>query len=283
MNFFEFNLMLETYGLGQLFFYHRLGKYEDPNKPDYSIKNFFSTPYEVHGGSMYGPGLYGTTELEEQFHPNMKNYGEYVVRFMVDIKNNPFLCNDPQITPLIFGRYIPLYQQMIRLNVPLEKIINQGKKEIAKGTSPSSIYGNAMHRKHTHQFALPGIDLKDIEYFEIDKLFEMIKPWKFGIKGCIYKGDRDGKSVVVYDPNIVKIMDYVYAPITKEKPPINSFSDLAKGRQNKDYDMDAYHATRKNWQKPDPEWLKQRQAGINANQTKKQQIVNARYQRKHNL
>jgi hypothetical protein len=160
-------------------------------------------------------------------------------------------------------------------------VTGQGKKEIAKGANPYSIYGNAFRRKHTHQFALPGIDMKDIEYFEIDKLFEMVKPWKFGIKGCIYKGDRDGKSVVVYDPNIVKIMDYVYAPITKEKPEIKNFADLAKGRQDKDYDWDAFNKAKKNWQKPDPEWIKQRQAGIQANLDKKQQIVNARYQRKH--
>ena len=82
-------------------FYHRTGG-GDVNNCINTIKSILSTGFRKGVGSMYGSGLYGTTDRKSSFRKdNIDTYGLGLLKYLVPIKG--ILVFDYNLAGLIFG------------------------------------------------------------------------------------------------------------------------------------------------------------------------------------
>lgn len=176
------NLLIESIKAGTFTGYHRTN-IDDPKKFN---KGFKSDSVRV---GTYGPGLYMTYELEDQFKRGMaEKYGDTIVEF--EIKNiNKFLILDQAEAKKVYRYDISLIDQF-------KKILGGNFINFYKKNKERINYLNTFLKtnpKYTSESALTLSEIKNIEDY---------------IDGIIFTGEDIYKVLFVMDVNIANPIRY---------------------------------------------------------------------------
>lgn len=105
--------------------YHRTGKQTE--NPQQALEGIFSSGYQIGRGMAYGPGLYTTLTLEDQFASGMIGYGKYIVALKVENMKN-YLIFLPTIAKHIYNdNTITLAKQIKELGINISATEQQIK------------------------------------------------------------------------------------------------------------------------------------------------------------
>lgn len=168
-----------------------------------TVRQVFEQGYNIGRGAMYGPGLYLCYDLSSQFTDYMNRYGDYLVKFAVNI--DKFVNFDKLVTydaSTIKAILTKLYRHTKKLATARtlskedEKVINTAYELLIH---PSTFTSEAA-RTFTREFML---DHK--------------KPLLSGIDGLIFTGSKDGKVLVAYNPRTAIPIAYSYSPVSEGK------------------------------------------------------------------
>jgi len=157
----------------KLIIYHRTKKANVQN-----ILNTGKIMSSRSSSSLYGQGVYGTTNLESQFGGKMHTFGDAILKLEVNGLNK-FLIFDKELARLVYGLDYNIAKQIKKLNVKVDKRFFQKFKEFN------------------------DIALAFVEYMNMEGLNK--------VNGIIYSGnDFDGDAAVVYDQSLINVISYSY-------------------------------------------------------------------------
>jgi len=161
------------------------------------VDKIYKHGFKPGSGDMYGTGIYGTYDLKSQLKEKMNNiYGSIVIKAKVNVSKILFL--DYKVSKIRDKHNYTLVDQLKKLS-PKFKIGDQLIKlseELEKNP------------KYTSDYAVRLINQYDVNRY---------------IEGISFTGRRDGKVLVIYNPDLVTPMSY------------NSTSEQYNKLDNKDW------------------------------------------------
>lgn len=173
-------LLSEVINAGTIKIYHRTK--QNPTK--------LKGGYEPSEKGMYGIGLYGTYDFEDQKLDSMRKYGKYVIEYEIPNTKN-FIIFDESQSFKIFGENNNFINQLRKiLGGEFVRVYNRYKNKI-DFLNKIMLKGEA---KYSIQYA---------DYFvkELPVLMNYVD-------GLVYTGIRNGRSMILFNYGIAKPVRY---------------------------------------------------------------------------
>lgn len=154
----------------------------------YQLDNIFKNGYSrdftgSKGGNMYGPGVYCTFKLSDSIHnvETKPEYGDCIVMMKLVGGYKDFLIFDRNMAMSVYGEQWRIRQQLMTITGLDSDTCSRIEAECSKQqgslyhgrTAPAAFYIWSKYR---------------------DSLYQ-----KYGIRGIVYKGNRDGHCALPYD------------------------------------------------------------------------------------
>ena len=160
-----------------------------------SISDILKSGFRTGSGCLYGCGLYTTFSLADQFKEYMvSQYGNYIVKFKVTNLNEYLICQLSVAQQILGVKYKISYQfKSFNIEVPQEVLDDFDEMQL-KSTYSSDLALDIHNNWH------PKIESSKC-------------------KGMIYRGKRDGYSLVKYEP----VEDGTITMLAYAEVPLNDF------------------------------------------------------------
>lgn len=138
------------------------------------INRVYTSGFKPGDGDMYGKGFYATYDLKSQQKDEMKQYGDIIVKFQINLQNFFFFDYDEFIKSYIYKNII---KQKNPIKITPENFIN----------AQLDYY----HIKYEYNY--------NPVKFSSEIAIKMWRIVKSNVDGIIFTGNHDGKVLVCYD------------------------------------------------------------------------------------